>query len=284
MTVDSANLSRADATSRRARFVSSSSRTSPFRDVWRYRELLRSLVVRNLKVKYQRSVLGFVWTLLNPMLTIAVLTLVFSYVIKIRVPEYWAFVFSGYFVWNFMLQMLSSSTYLLAEHAALRRSVAFPSEVLVLSTAASRLFEFAIEMMIALLLLIGFHHRGVPSSFLLLPWLVIIQVLLAIGLAMPIATLAVFYSDVQHAIPILLLMLFYLSPVFYPASLVPEHLRMFYLMNPIAGLLTLYHETLYEGRWPTLLLVAYVSLAALALCIVGYMIFNRYKRLFAEIV
>lgn len=263
--------------------VSSSKRSRPG-DVWRYREFLRSLVVRNLKVKYQRSVLGFVWTLLNPMLTIGVLTLVFTYFIKIKVEHYWAFVFSGYFVWNFMLQMLSSATYTLAEHASLRRSVAFPSEVLVLATAASRLVEFAVEMAIAVLLLVFAHHHGVPASFILLPWLIAIQVLLAIGLAMPIATLSVFYSDVQHAMPILLLMLFYLSPVFYPATLVPDTLRPFYFLNPIAGLLTLFHDVLYSGQWPSATLLAAVTLAAIGSCAIGYLIFNRYKVLFAEIV
>ncbi|HEV8124843.1 MAG TPA: ABC transporter permease [Gemmatimonadales bacterium] len=264
--------------------ASSSRRQSRLADIWRYREFLRTLVVRNLKVKYQRSMLGFIWTLLNPMLTIGVLTLVFTYFIKIKVEHYWAFVFSGYFVWNFMLQMLSSATYTLAEHASLRRSVAFPSEVLVLATAASRLVEFAVEMAIAVLLLIIAHHHGVPASLVLLPWLIAIQVLLAIGLAMPVATLSVFYSDVQHAMPILLLMLFYLSPVFYPATLVPETLRPFYFLNPIAGLLTLYHDVLYSGHWPTAPLLLGVSLAAFGSCALGYMIFNRYKVLFAEIV
>lgn len=268
----------------RPQFVSSASQGQSLREVWRYRELLRGLIIRNLKVKYQRSMLGFIWTLLNPLLTIAVLTVVFTYFIKIQLHHYWAFVFSGYFVWNFMLQMVSSASYILAEHAPLRRSVAFPSEILVLATAASRLVEFAVEMAIAVLLLILVHHGRVPPSFALLPWLIIIQVLLAIGLALPIATLSVFYSDVQHAIPIVLLMLFYLSPVFYPATMVPESLLPVYYLNPLAGLLTLFHDTLYDGRWPSPVLLASMSLAAIGLCALGYAIFNRYKRLFAEIV
>lgn len=266
------------------RLVSSARRPSALAEIWRYRELLRGLIVRNLKVKYQRSMLGFIWTLLNPLLTIAVLTVVFTYFIRIRVEHYWAFVFSGYFVWNFMLQMLSSATYTLAEHAPLRRSVAFPSEVLVLSTAASRLVEFAVEMAIAVLLLAIVHHGSVPASFALLPLLIAIQVLLAIGLAFPIATLSVFYSDVQHAMPILLLMLFYMSPVFYPASMVPDSLRSLYFLNPIAGLLTLYHDALYVGQWPSLRLLGLMLLTSIGLCGLGYAIFNRYKKLFAEIV
>ena len=266
------------------RFISSSRQGSAFGEVWRYRELLRGLIVRNLKVKYQRSMLGFIWTLLNPLLTITVLTVVFTYFIKIRVPNYWAFVFSGYFVWNFMLQMISTATYVLAEHAPLRRSVAFPSEVLLFAAAASRLVEFAIEMAIAVLLLIVIHHEGIPASFVLLPLLITLQVLLAIGLAFPVATLSVFYSDVQHAIPILLLMLFYLSPVFYPATMVPASLLPFYYLNPIAGLLTLYHDSLYGGQWPSPVLLASMTVASVGLCGLGYAIFNRYKRLFAEIV
>jgi lipopolysaccharide transport system permease protein len=266
------------------RFVSSARQGASLGEIWRYRELLRGLIVRNLKVKYQRSMLGFIWTLLNPLLTIAVLTVVFTYFIKITVPHYWAFVFSGYFVWNFMSQMLSSATYILAEHAPLRRSVAFPSEVLVLATAASRLVEFAVEMAIAVLLLAAIHHGSVPVSFVLLPVLILIQVLLAIGLALPIATLSVFYSDVQHAMPIVLLMLFYLSPVFYPATMVPESLRTLYFLNPIAGLLTLFHDALYSGQWPSPVLLVSMLTASLGLCTLGYLLFNRYKRLFAEIV
>ena len=99
-------------------------------------------MVRNLKVKYQRSLLGFVWTLVNPLLTVTILVVVFSHVVRIQVPHYWAFLLSGYFVWNFMLQTLNTGTYIFAEHSRLTRSVAFPSEILVFSAAGSRLIEF----------------------------------------------------------------------------------------------------------------------------------------------
>lgn len=264
--------------------VSSDRRPPVWREIWAYRELLRSLIVRQLKVKYQRSVLGFVWTLLNPLLTVAILVLVFHYVVKIRVEHYWAFLLSGYFVWNYMLQMLSSGTYVIHEHAALRRSVAFPGEVLLLATAAGRFVEFAVELLIALTALIVVHHHGIPASYVLLPVLLLLQVLLALGFMMPIATLSVFYSDVQHALPIILLMLFYVSPVFYPASMVPEAVRHLYFLNPIAGLLTLFHTVLYEGRFPSLTLLGATTGFTILLIAVGYHAFNRYKLLFAEIV
>lgn len=257
--------------------------TAAWTDVWHARELLRSLAVRNLKVKYQRSALGFLWTLLNPLLTLAVLAAVFTHVVKIRIPDYWAFLLSGYFAWNYLLQMLSTSTWVLAEHAGLRRSVAFPSEVLLLSATASRLVEFAVEMALVLAALIAFHHPAVPASFSLLPLLVVLLILLALGLALPLSVLAAFYNDVQHALPVVLMVLFYGSPVFYPARLVPPGVRQLYFLNPIAGLLTLYQEVLYEGRFPSPTLLGGVTAAVVILFLCGYAIFNRYKTVLAEI-
>jgi lipopolysaccharide transport system permease protein len=254
------------------------------RRLWRFRELLRGLIIRNLKVKYQRSLLGFVWTLLNPLLTVAILVLVFSHVVRIPLPDYWAFVLSGYFVWNCLLQTLNTGTYIFAEHSRLTRSVAFPSEILVFGAVGSRLLEFLAEIALIMVMLAAFHHGHVPASFALLPVLLVIQVLLVIGLALPIATLSVFYYDVQHALPIALTTLFYLSPVFYPAEMVPEAARHFYFLNPVAGLLTLYHEILYSGQMPPLSLLYGMIVAAVAIYAIGYAIFNRYASVFAEIV
>jgi len=118
----------------------------------------------------------------------------------------------------------------------------------------------------------------------LIPLLVVIQVVMAIGLALPIATLSVFYYDVYHALPIALTSLFYLSPVFYPASLVPESFRTLYFANPIAGLLTLYHDVVYAGQWPSTGLLAVTALQAALIYAIGYAIFHRYAAVFAEIV
>jgi lipopolysaccharide transport system permease protein len=266
------------------RVVGAGDMPSRLTQVWQHRELLRSMIIRNLKVKYQRSLLGFVWTLFNPLVTVAILVLVFSHVVRIPLPHYWAFVLSGYFVWNCMLQTLNTGTYIFAEHSRLTRSVAFPSEILVFGAVASRVVEFLAEIILIMVLLAGFHHFRIPASYALLPVLVILQILIAIGLALPIATLSVFYYDVQHALPIALTTLFYLSPVFYPVDMVPEAIRPFYFMNPVAGLLSLYHQILYVGRMPSLSMLLGVVAAALLVYSVGYAVFKRYASVYAEIV
>jgi ABC-type polysaccharide/polyol phosphate export permease len=251
--------------------------------IWQFRELLRTLTVRNLKVKYKRSVLGFVWTLLNPLLTVAVLVAVFTYIVKINVTGYWAFLVSGFFVWNFILLVLNAATVSLAEHAALARSIAIPPEVFVLASVASRFVEFLLELALIVPALILFYHHGVPGSFALLPVLVVLQIMLAIGLVLPIATLSAFYDDVQHALPVVLLMLFYISPVFYPARLVPESFRRIYDLNPIAQLLTLFQTALYDGRLPSGGQLLTLGLISTGLCLFGFVVFNRYKSVFVEI-
>jgi len=257
---------------------------SALAELWRFRELLRSLVVRNLRVKYQRSALGFVWTLLNPLLTVTVLVTVFNLFLRIQIPHYWAFLVSGYFAWNYFLQMVNMSTWVLAEHSALRKSVAFPPEVLVLAASLARMVELSIELGLALVVLALLHHHGIPASWVLLPVLLLLLWLVTLALSFPVATLGAFYSDVQHALPIVLLMLFYLSPVFYSAQQVPETIRPFYYLNPMAGVLTLFQQVLYGGDWPGPSLLLGAGAGAVLLAAAGYASFHRSKAVFAELV
>jgi lipopolysaccharide transport system permease protein len=154
----------------------------------------------------------------------------------------------------------------------------------VFSAAGSRLLEFVAEIALTMGVLVVLRHHGVPESFVLVPLLLVLQLLLAIGLALPIATLSVFYHDVYHALPIALASLFYLSPVFYPASMVPEAFRTLYFVNPIAGLLTLYHDVLYAGQWPSAAMFGVTLVQTVLVYTIGYAVFNRYAAVFAEVV
>ena len=221
-----------------------------FRDFWIYRGLLKNLVLRDVKVKYQRSVLGFVWTLLNPLFTVLVLWLVFGHVMRIDMQRYWAFLVSGYFVWNCISQSLNASTRVLDEHSSLSRNVVFPNGILVLSTLLSKATEFLIELALVVVVLALAHHRGLPLSFALLPVVILLQLLITAGLMYPLAVASVFFRDVQHALPILITTLFYVTPVFYPASMIPDQVRGLFLLNPLAWLMIVYQSILYDGRLP----------------------------------
>lgn len=249
------------------------------------RELMWALVSRNLKVRYQRSILGVLWALLNPLFTVVCLVVVFQHVLRIPMEDYWAFLLSGYFAWVFVLHTVTASTSLLREHANMLRSVSFEPEVLVWSGAIARGIEFLIELALVATAIAIFRHHGVPASYALLPLAVLIHFTLTLALAFPVAALGVFFHDVQHALPVALTLLGYISPVFYTLMLVPETLRVwFLLLNPFTRVLPLFHALLYEGRIPGTgewLLAATLSAS---LCVVGMAAFRWRRPVFAEIV
>lgn len=258
--------------------------TSPLSGFLRHLDLLYVLVRRNLKVKYQGSVLGFLWALLQPVLTAIILISVFSYVLRIPIKNFWAFLISGIMVWNFLQQCINAGAFIFSEHRNVVRSIALPKELLIVSGVLSRLAEFIVGLLVVLLILIFGHHKGVPVSFLTLPVLMILQILLATGIAFPMGIIAAWYYDVQHALPVFLMALFYASPIFYPISMVPESIRSVYLINPIAQILRLYHVALYEGKIPSLREFSEATIITLIVFVIGYFIYSRYQSTIAEIV
>ena len=256
---------------------------SGLRQLWRSRDLLANLTAREFSLKYQRSLLGFGWTLLNPILTVTILLAVFTRVIRVPIPDYWAFLLSGYFAWHFMSYVLNSGGSMLLEYKAMIRSAPIPNEVPVLAHVFSRLLESAIEIAAVALLVAVAHHGSLPASYSLLPLLLAMQLLIATGLVLPVAAYSIFYFDVRQMLPIVLTAMFYVTPVFYSLDLVPQPFRYVLLLNPIAGLLSLYQSVLYEGRIPPAWALLAMSSVSIALAWIGYAIFNRKKSAFAEI-
>ena len=250
----------------------------------RHLDLLHVLVSTNLKVKYQRSALGFLWTLLQPALMALLLISVFSYIVRIPMTNYWAFLISGYMVWNFILQCINGGVFIFVEHANVVRSISLPKEVLVVSAVISRLFEFIGGLLVVVVILVLAHHKTVPASFLVLPVLFVFQIALTVGIAFPLSIISVWYYDVQYALSVIVIALFYVSPVFYPVSMVPEGFRSVYLINPIAQVLELYHVALYEGKFPSVIDLSETALTSLIVLILGYLFFYRYQSSVAEIV
>ena len=251
--------------------------------IWQYKRLLWSLIVRNLKVKYQRSILGFLWTMLNPLLTSIILISVFTYIVLIPIDNYWAFLLSGFFVWNAIHQCLNDATFVLSSHANLRRSVAFSTEILIWSACFLTLFELIIELILLSIALVIFLHHGFPTSLVLLPLVVLMQIVLIVGLMYPISVAAILFHDVQHVLPIVITGLFYLTPVFYSLELIPEVIRPYCFINPFVGLIKLYRIILYEGQWPPIGLFGFVAACAVGVHLVGSFFFNRYKNVCVEI-
>jgi lipopolysaccharide transport system permease protein len=256
---------------------------SELRRLWHFRFFTRILIARNFKLKYQQSWLGFLWTIVNPLMILVILLTVFTRVIRIGIDDYWAFLLTGYFTYHFVSQATLAAASVLEEYAVMIRSVAVPRSATVLAAVASRFLEFVIEISLAILLVAAFHHHALPASFLWLPVLILLTFLLTVGLSLMVSALAVFYYDVRHMLPILLTALFYISPVVYSVDMVPEQFHWLYYLNPVAVLLDLFHTTLYGGTMPGADLLLGGILQTAIIFLTGFTVFKHYERSFAEV-
>jgi lipopolysaccharide transport system permease protein len=274
------------------------------RELLRYRYLLSQLVVRDIKVRYKNSFLGFLWSLANPLLQVATMTVVIKYIMRLDIPNYSAYLLVGYLPWMFFQMALLDSSQVVLAHRDLLRKVYFPREVLPASVVVANLIHYVLALVVffAYLLFYRFFMHGAPlkPTVLWLPVLMAIQTTLIIGLALFISCLNVFYEDVKYLLTVLLNVFFYLTPVMYPAELVAAKLNSpllykLYLMLPMNALVDAYRKTLLppisgltirETPIESLPLDIGTIVAASAICVLiaiaGYAFFNARKWVFAE--
>lgn len=251
------------------------------RKIAHFFDLLRVLVDRDMKLLYKRSALGIAWTLINPLLQLAVFSFVFRSVIPINIPQFSSFAFSGLLIWTWSQTALFQATGLITSNKALIRQPNFPTAILPVVTTMTGLIHFllALPVLIIFLAIDGIQ----PSSVLfVLPLLMVIQFILTVGLAYPLAALNVTFRDTQHTLGVLLQMLFYLTPIFYDLNSVPKEFQPFYQLNPMVPLIEAYRAILLKGTQPDWQVLLIVSLAVAVILPIGLAIFRRQSNTFVE--
>ncbi|MCC3411762.1 MAG: ABC transporter permease [Microcoleus sp. PH2017_29_MFU_D_A] len=251
------------------------------RQVAHFFDLLRELVDRDMKLLYKRSALGIAWTLINPLLQLAVFSFVFRSVIPINIPKYSSFAFSGLLIWTWTQSALFQATGLITSNRALIRQPNFPIAILPVVTTATGLIHFLLALPVLMIFLIIDGLQ--PNSVLFfLPVLLVIQFFLTVGLAYPLAALNVTFRDTQHTLGVLLQMLFYLTPIFYDLNSVPKEYLIFYQLNPMVPLIEAYRAVLLRGTQPDWMALLIVSVVVAALLPIGLGIFRRQSDRFVE--
>lgn len=251
------------------------------RKIAHFFDLLRVLVDRDMKLLYKRSALGIAWTLINPLLQLAVFSFVFRSVIPINIPQFSSFAFSGLLIWTWSQTALFQATGLITSNKALIRQPNFPTAILPVVTTMTGLIHFLLALPV---LIIFLAIDGVqPSSVLfVLPLLMVIQFVLTVGLAYPLAALNVTFRDTQHTLGVLLQMLFYLTPIFYDLNSVPKEFQPFYQLNPMVPLIEAYRAILLKGTQPDWQALLIVSLIVAVILPTGLAIFRRQSNTFVE--
>ncbi len=246
-----------------------------------HRTLIMTLVLRELRARYRGSFLGFLWSFLNPLLLMLVYVLVFSVYLRVPQANYAVFLFVGLLPWLWFSSSLGHATGVIVGGGALVKRVLFPAEVLPLVSVLSNMINFLLSLPLLFLFLLLFGRPVTPWAASL-PLLLAIQLLLTVGLALPLAALNVHLRDVEQILGNLLILWFFLSPVLYPASTVPASFRRLYFLNPLAGLIQGYRDILFDGRPPQWPQLAFVALVALVTLWGGLRIFDRLRDTLAE--
>lgn len=245
------------------------------------RDLLRELVLRDMKLRYKGSMLGLAWSLLNPLAQLLVFGLVFSTILPLNIPNYTAFLFSGLLVWSWFQSSLFAATTVIVDGRSLIKRPGFPVALLPVVTVMANLVHFvlALPVLLLFLLLTGLPLHG---TVLLLPLLIAIQFLLTLSIGYFLAAVHVTFRDTQHLVGVFLLLFFYLTPIFYDGGVVPERFQFFYRLNPLLHLLEAYRTILIDGRLPNLVALGVVTAVSLGLLLLGFRVFRRASYTFVE--
>ena len=222
------------------------------RDVWAYRELLGTLVRKELKVKYKNSALGFVWSLLNPMLYLVVFYLVFTYFIPASISYFAIFLLSGLLPYNLFSAGLGGATISIVGNASLVTKVWFPREILPLASIGAALVHFGLQLAVLAAALMVFRY---PPSWSYLPLIVpalLTLLLLVAALAILLAALNVYARDIEHLLELVLLAWFWMTPIVYPYAQVREKIGDLALLNPLASIVITMQRAIWGNHLLTI--------------------------------
>ncbi len=254
-------------------------------ELYRYRALIWALVGRHVRARYRGSVLGFVWSFLNPLCLIAVYTLVFRSYIRFETEEaYPLFLLTGLLPWIWFSSGILEATASISSGGNLITKAMFPPQILPTVAVLTHLVNFLFALPILIIFLFAFGKM--PSASLVsLPVVIFLELLLMVGLSYLFAALNVFYRDVQHVLGNIFSLMFFLTPVLYPLTTVPEkHRQLMLAVNPLAFLMEMYRTAVLEHRFPGMLPILWVALLGILAFWVGNVVFNRYRESFAEYV
>lgn len=255
-----------------------------FKELHDYRDLLRFLTWRGIKVRYAQSAIGVGWAIIQPVFSMIVFTVVFGNLAEIDsegIP-YAVFSFAALVPWTYFANALTEGTDSLVSNANMISKVYFPRVILPLSAVLAKLVDFSIAMVLLFALMAWFHV--VPNlGVLVLPGLVLLMMLTAAGMGMWFTALAIQYRDVKHAMGFMVQLLMYAAPVVYPTSLIPRQFQLLYALNPMVGVIEGFRSALLGTRPMPWDFLAVGALSAILIALSGAVYFRSKERIFADV-
>ena len=252
-----------------------------FRNLYKYRELLKTNVKKEIRGKYKNSFLGVLWSFLNPLLQIIVYAVVFQVILKNPQENYAIFLCCGLIPWTFFSATVTRSAFTMIENGNIIKKVYFPREILPISIVTSEAVNFMISTIIILGFVI-FGGLGISKYILLYPLVLLAQYLLLIGISLIISSISVYVRDLQHLIGVAMQLLFYATPIVYASETIPDNFKWILYLNPMTYIINGYRDIFYNQRMIDILSTLLLIIISIVLCIIGYIVFNKLQKGFAE--
>lgn len=251
------------------------------KEIYQYRHMLKTLVKQDINGRYKGSFFGFLWTLLNPLLMLAVYSLVFQFVFRTGIENYSIYLFICLMPWNAFANTIAVGTTCVSNNASILKKVYFPREVLPLAVVISNTIQYFFSAVIIFIALI-ISGVGVSWVAIFLPVIVLIQAIFSLGLIMLLSAANVYIRDVQYIMNPVMMIWMYACPILYSISMVPEKFLGIYKLNPMTLIMQEYQNILYNKTLPNFASLGIVFAISIIVLIIGYLVFNKLQRRFAE--
>jgi len=251
------------------------------KNLYQYRELLKSNVKKEIRGKYKGSFLGVLWSFVNPLLQVLVYAIVFPYIMRVKTDNYLVFLIIGIIPWTFFTYVLNQGMITVRMNSGIIKKVYFPREILPISVATSGLVNFSISCIIILLFCI-FGGVGISWHLVFLPLIAIFQYILQLGLTLGLCAINIYIKDTEYIVQFFINMLFYGTPILYAATLFPERIRWVLYLNPMAQIINAYRDIFLYHQIPDLFGLLYMAGISIVLFIIGLAIFRKLEKGFAE--
>lgn len=248
---------------------------SYFNNFKKYRFLLYQLVGNDIKIKYRRSILGVIWSILHPLMMMVVFTLIFSTLFKSDIPHFAVYVLTGRIIWDLYSQSTAMSMQSIVSNVSLIKKVYVPKYIFPLSKCLFAFVNTAFSLIALVIVAIFTGGVKLSAALIMLPFPLIYTFLFAVGISFILAAYTVFFRDLQHLYEVLLTAWMYFTPLFYPVSIIPDNLKFLIEMNPVYWTLNMFRDIVIEGRFPSLenhLICASIGIVSI---IVGIFIFRK---------
>lgn len=249
------------------------------REFWKFKSLLYELVIRDIKIKYRRSILGVLWTILNPLLMMLILYVVFSKLFRFEIKNYAIYILSGQIIFNYYQAATTDAMSSILGNASLIKKIYIPKYMLVLAKTLSASVNL-LASLLALLVVIVVTGGRLTAEVLLVPIPFICVILFSLGVGLVLAAVTVRFRDIMHLYGVFCTGLFYLTPVIYPASILPEYMKQIVYYNPITRIIAMFRELIMEYKLPVKGDLIYCILSATAMVLIGMLVFWKRQKKF----